>query len=141
VVEDNADSREMLFELLQMSGFHCQTAANGSEALELMRQQRPDIAILDVGLPGMDGFELARHIRQDPHLGEICLVALTGYGQPADRANSRQAGFDAHLTKPVQPDELVAMLYRMREQPPAGRGRPSAPASGPPNPIAQPDHR
>jgi two-component system CheB/CheR fusion protein len=119
VVEDNADSREMLCELLSMSGFHCRTAENGPAALALMRERVPDVAILDVGLPGMDGFELARQIRKDARLGRTCLIALTGYGQPSDRAASKQAGFDAHLVKPVRAEELLGMLDKLQAAPTA----------------------
>jgi two-component system, chemotaxis family, CheB/CheR fusion protein len=126
VVEDNADSREMLCELLEMSGFKCRTAENGLAALDMMKAQIPDVAILDVGLPGMDGFELARRIREDGKLFQTCLIALTGYGQPSDRAISKQAGFDAHLVKPVRADELLGMLDKLQANPPARR----PPASG-----------
>jgi len=121
LVEDNADSREMLCELLEMSGFKCRTAENGLAALDMMKAQIPDVAILDVGLPGMDGFELARRIREDGKLFQTCLIALTGYGQPSDRAISKQAGFDAHLVKPVRADELLGMLDKLQANPPARR--------------------
>jgi two-component system, chemotaxis family, CheB/CheR fusion protein len=121
VVEDNADSREMLCELLEMSGFKCRTAENGLAALDLMKAQIPDVAILDVGLPGMDGFELARRIREDGKLFQTCLIALTGYGQPSDRAISKQAGFDAHLVKPVQAEELLGLLDKLHANPPPRR--------------------
>jgi len=121
VVEDNADSREMLCELLEMSGFKCRTAENGLAALDLMKAQLPDVAILDVGLPGMDGFELARRIREDGKLFQTCLIALTGYGQPSDRAISKQAGFDAHLVKPVRAEELLGMLDKLQANPPPRR--------------------
>jgi two-component system CheB/CheR fusion protein len=117
VVEDNADSREMLCELLQEAGFICRAAENGLAALALMEEEVPDIAILDVGLPEMDGFELAGHIRANSRLAEVCLIALTGYGQPSDRAISLRAGFDAHLVKPVRPDELIELLRKMRARP------------------------
>jgi two-component system CheB/CheR fusion protein len=114
VVEDNADSREMLCELLQLSGYKCRTAATGSTALKLIEEVHPDIAILDVGLPEMDGYELARRVRQFRKKGDLCLVALTGYGQPSDRALSAQAGFDAHLVKPIQMEHLLSLLERLR---------------------------
>jgi two-component system CheB/CheR fusion protein len=117
VVEDNRDSREMLCELLQLSGFRCRTADTGTAALALIEEVRPDIAILDVGLPEMDGFELARRIRKTRGAGEICLIALTGYGQPSDHAIGVEAGFDAHLVKPVQAEQLLALMTNLRLAP------------------------
>ena len=110
VVEDNADSREMLCELLLQSGFECRAVESGAAALALLDEVRPDIVILDVGLPEMDGFEIARHIRANATHAGVCLVALTGYGQAADRAASREAGFDVHLVKPVHAEQLLALL-------------------------------
>jgi two-component system CheB/CheR fusion protein len=114
IVEDNADTREMLCELLQESGFQCSSAESGAAALALIDEVRPDIALLDLGLPEMDGLEVARRLRQSPELSGICLVALTGYGQPADRAMALQAGFDEHLVKPVHADDLLKLLARLR---------------------------
>jgi two-component system CheB/CheR fusion protein len=119
VVEDNADSREMLCELLQLSGFRCRTADSGKAALALVEEVLPDVAILDVGLPEIDGYEVARRIRRSPNpaMADICLIALTGYGQPSDRAISKDAGFDYHLVKPVQADYLLDLLTKLRSGP------------------------
>jgi two-component system, chemotaxis family, CheB/CheR fusion protein len=114
VVEDNADSRDMLCELLAEADFDCRPAENGATALTLIDEVRPDIVILDVGLPAMDGFEVARRLRSDPRHAGLRLIALTGYGQAADRAVSRAAGFDEHLVKPVRAEELLAVLATMR---------------------------
>jgi two-component system CheB/CheR fusion protein len=114
VVEDSADSREMLCELLASAGFQCHTAESGIAALELIEHVRPAIALLDVGLPGMDGFEVARRLRSNPALSDICLIALTGYGRPSDRATARAAGFDEHLVKPVDVERLLSLLTDMR---------------------------
>jgi two-component system CheB/CheR fusion protein len=124
LVEDNADSREMLSELLALSGFKCRTAENGPEALALMEEQAPDVAILDVGLPGMDGFQLARRIRDSPTLKETFLIALTGYGQPSDRLSSQEAGFDAHLVKPVRVEVLLELLEKLRSDRPVRHPHP-----------------
>jgi CheY-like chemotaxis protein len=114
VVEDNEDSRDLLCELLAEEGFECTTAANGAAGLALIDETHPAIAILDVGLPEMDGFEVARRLRDNPANRGIFLIALTGYGQAADRAASRDAGFDEHLVKPVNVDELLDLLADLR---------------------------
>ena len=110
IVEDNADSREMLCELLLQAGFECRAVESGPAALALMDEVRPQIVILDVGLPEMDGFEIARRIRANPAHAGVCLIALTGYGQAADRAATAEAGFDVHLVKPVDAEQLLTLL-------------------------------
>jgi two-component system CheB/CheR fusion protein len=110
IIEDNADSREMLCEVLSMAGFHCQSADNGVAGLALIESMVPDVAIVDVGLPAMDGFEIARRVRQNGQLGVVRLVALTGYGQREDRQHAIDAGFDVHLVKPIEPLQLVRLL-------------------------------
>jgi len=114
VVEDSADSREMLCELLVHVGFRCSTADSGPAALKLIDEVRPDIAILDVGLPGMDGFEVARRLRAAPAHAAMRLVALTGYGRVSDRLAARAAGFDEHLVKPVNVESLLRVLGGLR---------------------------
>ncbi len=117
VVEDDADNREMLCEVLEQAGLVCRATDNGKSALQLLDEVRPDVAILDVGLPELDGFELARRIRRAPEHANICLVALTGYGQASDRATAREAGFDEHLVKPVHAEQLLALLADMTATP------------------------
>jgi two-component system CheB/CheR fusion protein len=112
IVEDNADSREMLCAILARAGLMCHGAADGHEALAMIEQFNPDIAILDVGLPGIDGLETARRIRANPRHQHIRLIALTGYGRATDKEATREAGFDYHLTKPVQPEDLLSLLAR-----------------------------
>jgi two-component system, chemotaxis family, CheB/CheR fusion protein len=114
VVEDQADSREALCELLSQEGFACRTAENGAEGLVLIDEVLPDVAILDVGLPGMDGFEIARRLRADPRHAGMFLIALTGYGQASERARGREAGFDEHLVKPVNVEEFLRLLTELR---------------------------
>ena len=114
IVEDNADCREMLCESLEQAGFHCTSIANGLEALSTLERVRPDVVILDVGLPGMDGFEIARRVRSDARLKDLYLIALTGYGQAQDRVTSREAGFDEHLVKPVRAESLLRMIMELR---------------------------
>ena len=110
IVEDNADSREMLCAMLRHAGLACHDAPDGLTALRLVDEVLPDVVILDVGLPEMDGLEVARRIRANPRYGDVRLIALTGYGQAGDRAATKQAGFDYHLVKPVQPAELLTLL-------------------------------
>jgi CheY-like chemotaxis protein len=114
VVEDSADSRETLCELLRLSGFTCAAAENGAAALALLEELRPIVAIIDLGLPEMDGFELARRIRSLPAHADACLIALSGYGQPSDLAAGREAGFDTHLIKPVRIEQLLAVIEGAR---------------------------
>jgi two-component system CheB/CheR fusion protein len=126
VVEDNADSRELLCELLTRVGFNCHTAENGIEAIALIEQVQPEVAILDVGLPEMDGFEVARRLRADPRWANLFLIALTGYGRSSDRTTSHDAGFDEHLVKPVQPDKLLGLLANVHHGSRHERSRVSA---------------
>jgi two-component system CheB/CheR fusion protein len=129
VVEDNADSRELLCELLSRVGFDCHTAETGSEALTLIEQVQPDVAILDVGLPEMDGYEVARRLRADPRFENLYLIALTGYGRTSDRMTSHEAGFDEHLVKPVQPDRLLGVLGKLQRSERADAERAASPPS------------
>ncbi len=112
IVEDNDDSRFVLSAFLQEAGFDCKVASSGPAGLELIHETSPEVAIVDLGLPGMDGLEVARRVRSDPKHAEIYLIALTGYGQPGDRDAVREAGFDGHLVKPVDLDQLVWRLSR-----------------------------
>ena len=100
----------LLCELLVQAGYECRAVETGAAALALMDVMPPDIVILDVGLPEMDGFEIARQIRGNARHAGVCLIALTGYGQATDRAASRAAGFDVHLVKPVHAEQLLTLL-------------------------------
>ena len=109
IVEDNADARDVLRVLLELDGHEVETAGEGQGALELARTKDPDIALVDIGLPGIDGYEIARRVRaRHPH--RPVLIALTGYGQPEDRRRAIEAGFDDVLVKPVDPSALTALL-------------------------------
>jgi PAS domain S-box-containing protein len=110
VVDDNVDAAATLGMLLEACGYLVEVEHDSYRALERARQQRPDVALLDIGLPDMDGNELARRLRADPQTGAIVLVAVTGYGQEQDRRAAFEAGFDHHLVKPVDMDELAALL-------------------------------
>jgi CheY-like chemotaxis protein len=113
VIEDNDDSREMLQMLLESAGHVVETSADGPSGLARLQAFKPDVALIDVGLPGLDGYTVARMARARPDTRAIRLVALTGYGQAEDRARALAAGFDHHVTKPVDPfalEELVRAL-------------------------------
>jgi signal transduction histidine kinase/DNA-binding response OmpR family regulator len=110
VVDDNADGAESLALLLRLSGHHVQIAHDGLAALESAQSFRPEIVLLDIGLPGVDGYEVARRLKQDPVTQTIHIIAVTGYGQEADRLRAQEAGFDHHLVKPVDPEVLPGLL-------------------------------
>jgi CheY-like chemotaxis protein len=112
IVEDNDDARRMLRHLLERSGHEVHEAADGRAGLEQTLSLRPDAAVVDIGLPGLDGYEVARRVRAAGHAG-VLLIAVTGYGQPGDRQRSGEAGFDAHLTKPVDPLALESLLVNL----------------------------
>ena len=113
VIEDNADIRETLRLLLCMWGHEVQLASDGPTGVECVLTQRPDVALIDIGLPGMSGYEVARAIRQEIPNGTIRLIAVTGYGQPSDQENAMQAGFDKHVLKPVEPAILARILAEL----------------------------
>jgi CheY-like chemotaxis protein len=110
LVEDNADAREVLADVLTFNGHQVFTAADGPAALHLAQEQRAEVFVVDIGLPGMDGYQVARALRQMPGGDQLRLIALTGYGTPEEKERARAAGFDAHLTKPADIDELERLL-------------------------------
>ena len=110
VVDDNADDANTLCSILEFFGHTVRCVYDGTSALAAAESFRPDVILLDIGLPGMDGYEIARQIRAHPALRATRLIAVTGYGQNADRARSLEAGFDHHLTKPVDADKLHQLL-------------------------------
>jgi signal transduction histidine kinase/CheY-like chemotaxis protein len=114
VVEDNADARDTLIALLELKGHNVKGAATGRAALESFAQARPDLAFVDIGLPDLDGYAVARHVRGVPGMTSVVLVALTGYGQPQDEAQALSAGFDLHVTKPIAVDHLDRLLSECR---------------------------
>jgi len=112
IVEDNPDTRVLLAEVLESMGFAVLTAQDGEEAVRLAEQERLHAYIIDLGLPGIDGFEVARRIRQMPAIDRAVLIALSGYGSPEDKQRAAEAGFDHHLTKPADIEELEQLLQR-----------------------------
>ena len=110
IVEDSRDSRDMLRLLLEHAGHEVHEAVDGPSGVAAILSIRPDIALVDVGLPGLDGYELARQVRAREAAQRVRLVALTGYGLPDDQRRAREAGFDAHLVKPVDPERLARVI-------------------------------
>ena len=113
VVDDNKDLADSVVTLLRMAGYEVRAAYTGPTGLALARTYRPHVVLLDIGLPDMDGFEVARRIRQDPKLKEVLLVALTGYGEEHGQTASSGAGFSQHLVKPVEAKRLLAILAEL----------------------------
>jgi CheY-like chemotaxis protein len=114
VVEDNDDARDMMRHLLLLAGHTVREASDGAMGLAMALDAPPKVAIIDVGLPQLDGFEVARRLRADPRGRDVTLVALTGYGQEETRARALEAGFDAFLVKPLAADELERILTAAR---------------------------
>jgi signal transduction histidine kinase len=110
VVEDNADAALTMRDFLELSGHEVQLAASGTDGVQAARDFHPEVVLCDIGLPGMDGFEVAAALRRDPTTSSAKLIAVTGYGGAEDRRRSKEAGFDLHLTKPVDPAQLRAVL-------------------------------
>jgi signal transduction histidine kinase/CheY-like chemotaxis protein len=117
VVDDNADAREMLQALLEAEGYEARGAADARSALQCAASFRPQLAVVDIGLPGVDGYTLAAQLRAEPALAGLRLVALTGYGREPDRTRALAAGFDEHLVKPVAIDALLAALKQPAAEP------------------------
>jgi signal transduction histidine kinase len=126
VADDNADALETLATVLELGGHEVFSAANGSLALESAERHLPEVALLDIGMPLLDGYEVARRIRAQAWGKRITLVALTGWGQDSDRRRSQEAGFDSHLVKPLDLDKLTQLLARL----------PSAPRHSTPSPTS-----
>ena len=114
VVDDNEDGARILGRLLKGCGYHAELTHDGPTALEAARVRPPDVVLLDIGLPGMDGFEVARRLREREGPDRALLVAITGYGREEDLRRSREAGFDHHLVKPVDPQSLTDLLAHSR---------------------------
>jgi CheY-like chemotaxis protein len=110
VVDDNVDAADSLAMLLRLQGHEVQVAHDGPTALQLTASSLPEMVFLDIGMPGMDGHEVARRLRRQHEREALVLVALTGWGAPEDRRRTTEAGFDHHLVKPVEPKALDALL-------------------------------
>jgi PAS domain S-box-containing protein len=117
VVDDNVDAAETIAKILRLSGYEAHCAYDGPSALAAVRAAKPDVVVLDIGLPGMDGYAVARELRAQPAFRRTPLIAVTGYGQENDRQRSLQAGFDEHFTKPVDPEALQEFIGRFATPP------------------------
>jgi CheY-like chemotaxis protein len=122
IVDDNEDARQLLAMLLEQGGYETWTAEDGPSALDAARAASPNIVILDIGLPGMSGYEVASTLRQIPSFANTGMIALSGWGSPDDKRRALEAGFDVHLTKPVFAEELGRALEAVA---PAARARPA----------------
>ena len=118
VVDDNVDAAVSLGMLLKLAGQEVRVAYDGPAALRQAIDFRPDLVLLDIGMPGMDGYEVCRRLRREVRLGKTTLVALTGWGQDEDRRRSHDAGFDHHIVKPVEPSALATAARRVAGRPP-----------------------
>jgi CheY-like chemotaxis protein len=117
IVDDNADAADVMVMMLEMHDCNAMSVGTGIDALSASLSFLPDMILLDIGLPDMDGYEVARQLRADPRIGEVILVALTGWGSASDRLRSAAAGFDAHLTKPVEVATILSLLRTPRDVP------------------------
>jgi signal transduction histidine kinase/ActR/RegA family two-component response regulator len=118
VIEDNEDARETLRVMLELAGHEVLEAGDGRQGLEVLKSSRPDIAIIDIGLPELSGYELAAQFRAEPGNEDVMLIALTGYGLPEARDRSQRAGFDHHLVKPVSIEALWKLINSSSDRPP-----------------------
>jgi CheY-like chemotaxis protein len=119
IVDDNEDVVRSLAMMLRLQGHEVRVAQDGPTALDIARSDPPQLVLLDLGMPGMDGYEVARKLRDLPGLEGVVLAALTGWAQEADRERTREAGFDAHLVKPVDHNQLQQLLAQRETAAPA----------------------
>jgi two-component system CheB/CheR fusion protein len=112
VVEDNKDTAESLERLMRLAGYQVHVAYDGQTALQMAEQQRPHVVLLDIGLPVLHGYDVARRLRERPETKDTLIIAVTGYGLPADRERSLESGIDLHLIKPVGFEELVRLFRK-----------------------------
>jgi CheY-like chemotaxis protein len=130
IVDDNRDAARMLALVLEALGNEARTAHDGLEGVRDAEQYRPDVVLMDIGMPKLNGYEAARRIREQSWSEEIALVALTGWGQEEDRRLSRESGFDRHLVKPVEPAALQKLLAELRPKTAGGQRPPDSASAG-----------
>jgi CheY-like chemotaxis protein len=138
LADDNHDAVDSLALVLKMAGYEVYATHSGLEAMDVGARMRPDVFILDIGMPEISGYELASRIRQKPWGGNALLIALTGWGQLQDQERSREAGFDHHLTKPVDPDQLERLLHDFASPPADRLGGTDRACAGPSRPGPSP---
>jgi CheY-like chemotaxis protein len=138
IVDDNRDAAMSLASLMEITGNETHTAHDGQEAVEAAARLRPDVILLDIGLPKLNGFEACRQIRETPWGKTIVIVALTGWGQADDRRKSLEAGFDGHLVKPADYGELTRLLDALRSTQTTGEPRAVLAAVTPPTEWTRP---
>jgi CheY-like chemotaxis protein len=114
IVDDNRDAADSFAEIVRQMGHHVRTAYEGRQALEAALSLRADIVFIDLVMPDLDGYAVARQLRSEPQFRHILIVALSGFGRVEDRERSREAGFDHHLLKPIDPEYLRSLLGRHR---------------------------
>jgi CheY-like chemotaxis protein len=123
IADDNPDGAESLAMLLGMLGHEVHIAHDGAQALEMASRVKPDIALLDIGMPGLSGYQVATRIRREAWGEGIVLIAVTGWGQEEDKRNTQAAGFDHHLTKPADPAQIESILESMAARTLSASGR------------------
>lgn len=123
VVDDLADAADSLALLLRLLGHEVRTAYTGPAALAAAEQFHPHVVLLDIGLPALDGYQVAKRLRQMPSLQRVCLIAISGYGQQADVEHAYQSGFDRHLLKPVTTEHLTLLLAEISSRQPWSQSR------------------
>ena len=116
VVEDNRDAADSLRLLLGLYGYEVAVAYSGHDGVRAAQQCRPDVVLCDIGLPGLDGYAVARRLRQNPSTAKARLIAVTAYGRDEDRRRSHEAGFDLHVVKPVEPAALGKLLAEFKSE-------------------------
>ncbi len=110
IADDQADIRDLLTTLLELDGYDVAAVGDGSRAAEAIELQHPDVAIIDIELPGLDGYQVVTRIRANPQLNDVYLIAVTGHGHPGQRRRALECGFDAHLVKPVDVKGLTRLI-------------------------------
>jgi CheY-like chemotaxis protein len=121
IVDDNRDGAQGLAMMLDLEGHEVRTAVDGLEALAIAEEFQPQVVLLDIGMPGIDGYETARRLRARPWARSTLLCAQTGWGLDDDKRRARNAGFDRHLVKPIDPEELNRLLDEVRDSPADGQ--------------------